>query len=125
MAISHGYQPIHAPTKQCTQEDMWATLAKHAKVEVEIHLSKAAQSPQEKPAVALQPLEWLKPVKTGENAGYVLTQCGRFSIEKRFVRGKPMYMAWLRKEPPHDSISLGIRLTRREAEHLCELEAAK
>lgn len=119
------YQPMREPQRQVTQEDMWAKLAKHAKTEVEIHLSKAVQSPQAKPAVAPQPLVWLEPVKTGKDCGYVLTRCGRFSIEKRPVNGAPMYMAWRRQEVAHESVSLGIRTTRREAERLCELEAAR
>lgn len=114
------YSPIHGPEKMVTQEDMWRVLEKHGGTRPE-----AVQTPKAEPAVALQPLVWLTPVKTGDGSGYVLTQCGRFSIEKRKVKGKSMYMAWLRKEPPHESISLGIRLTRREAEHLCELEAGK
>lgn len=118
MVVRHGYQPIRAPEKQCTQEEMWTRLAKHAPAQVEMHLSKTvAQSPQEKPAVAA--LNWLEPVKTGKGCGYALTQCGRFSIVKR----DRMYMAWLRKDPPHESVTLGIRPTRKEAERLCEIEA--
>jgi hypothetical protein len=118
------YSPMHGPEKLVTQEEMWARLAKHAPAQVELLLSKTeTQSPQENPAVA--PLQWQQPVKTGDGYGYVLTQCGRFSIEKRPVRGASMYMAWRRRDPAETSTSLGIRTTRREAEHLCELEAAR
>jgi hypothetical protein len=106
--------------KHVTQEDMWATLARHANVEVQVQLSKEREAPKEQLRVR-EPLKWHEPVKTGGVSGYVLSQCGRFSISKDSVKGKPMYMAWLRKDPPHDSVSLGIRLTLKEAEHLCEL----
>jgi len=109
---------------------MWAKLARHAPAEVEIQLSKAVQSPQEKPAVASSPLVWGEVKWTGPKddprlSGYILSQCGRFSINGRRVNRGYHYMAWFRKDPPHESVSLGIRTTRREAEHLCELEAVR
>lgn len=122
MVIRHGYQPIRPPQKQCTQEEMWATLAKHTKAEVRVHVSNETQSPKEKSA----PLEWQKPVRTGEMSGYVLTTCLKYSVSKDCVGGKPMYLAWKcrfdasgkRELPTH----LGIRLSLIEAQHLCELE---
>lgn len=108
---------------------MWATLAKHAKAEVEIHLSKAGETPKAEPAVALRPLEWGKPKWTGppddrHRCGFVLSLCGRFSITRETVHGGEIYEAWRRLEPAHESIPLGIRAVLREAEHLCELRAA-
>lgn len=114
------YQPMREPRKEVTQEGMWTTLAKHAKSEVESLRKKAGESPKEK---LREPLVWEEPVKTGKNSGYVLTRCGRFSIVKDLTHQKPMYMAWLRKDPPHTGVLLGIRETRAEAEHLCELAA--
>lgn len=111
---------MRGPEKHVTQEEMWAKLAKHAKAEVEVQLSKRSEAPKEQFRVR-EPLKWDKPVKTGEIAGYVLSQCGRFSISKDSVRGAPMYTAWARRKPPHESINLGVRLTREEAERLCEL----
>jgi len=115
------YSPMHAPAKAVTQEKMWDVLAKHTPG---FKPPKAGETAQPDLRVR-EPLVWLKPVKTGDGSGYVLTQCGRFSIEKRPVNGAPMYMAWLRKDPPHDSVTLGIRTTLKEAEHLCELEVDK
>lgn len=131
MVVRHGYQPIRPPEKQLTQEDMWKTLAKHAHAEVRILRENAAQSPKEKPAVALRPLKWQKPVRTGELSGYVLSQCGRYSISRDSVKGAVMYTAWKRSPPDADGryqlpkANLGVRLTRKEAEHLCELEAGR
>jgi hypothetical protein len=126
MVVRYGYQPIRPPEKGVTQEDMWKTLAKHAQTEVEVHLlrnaARVGASPKEKLRRPL-PLVWKQPVKTGEISGYVLTRCGRFSISKDSVMGKPMYTAWRRSEtrdlPP---LNLGVRLTRNEAERLCEMQ---
>jgi hypothetical protein len=92
---------------------MWEKLARHAKVELKPPQN--SESPKEK----LPPLVWEKPVKTGELSGYVLTQCGGFSISKDSVNGAVMYTAWLRTTKP--ATNLGVRLGRVEAEHLCEL----
>jgi hypothetical protein len=119
------YVPMRDAEKAVTQEDMWKTLAKHAPVEVRVQLSKTeAQTPKAESAIALEPLLWNKPVWTGTHdnpyvCGYILSQCGRFSICKDSVHGKEMYMAWARREPPHASIILGVRPTRAEAEVLC------
>lgn len=120
------YQPMRGPQKEVSQLEMWETLKRHLppgssfKVVVQVD-----QTPKAEPAVALQPLEWGEFVRTGKTSGYALTLCGRFSIEVRRVHGAWMYMAWLRKEPPHDSVTLGIRTTRAEAETLCRKEAEK
>ncbi len=115
---------MHPPQKVVSQGDMWETLARHAKAEVQIHRGKAGKTAQPELRVR-ETLVWQKPVRTGENSGYLLSACGRFSISKDCVKGTPMYMAWLRKEPPHDSKNLGVRLTLIEAQHLCELESQR
>lgn len=108
-----AYKPMHKAEKPVSQEDMWLTLSKHAKVEIKV--LEAGESPKEK----LTPLVWEKPVKTGEISDYVLTQCGGFSISKDSVNGAAMYTAWLRTTKP--ATNLGVRLGRAEAAHLCEL----
>lgn len=114
-----AYSPMHKPAKAVTQEDMWETLSRHAKSEVQIHREKVAETPK---AELRPPLEWCDPVKTGPISGYVLSQCGHFSISKDSVHGKPMYTAWDRRvTPPAMAINLGVRLERKEAEHLCEI----
>lgn len=118
------YQPMHSPQKQVTQEDMWETLKRHLPPGSSLEMKGSeTQSPKEKPAVAR--LKWCEPVETGEGAGYVLSQCGRFSIEFRQVHKARMYMAWRRQIPSHNSVSLGIRTTSKEAVRLCKLEAAR
>jgi hypothetical protein len=101
---------MRGPEKHITQEDMWATLAKHSPVPAPVKPPEAGVSPKEK----LPALQWLEPVKTGANAGYVRTACGQFSISKDSVFGRAMYTAWKLK------VELGIRPTRIEAEGLCE-----
>lgn len=110
-----AYSPMHKPPKGLTQEDMWKTLSKHAPVQI----PKVEQTPK---AELRPPLEWCEPVKTGSGSGYILSQCGRFSITKNPSQGKPMYMAWLRKVPPTDSVILGVRDVLLESQHLCTLE---
>jgi hypothetical protein len=118
------YNPMHGQAKAVTQEDMWEVLARHTPGFKPL---KAGGSPKEKLRIR-EPLMWHDVVWTGpkekpRQSGYILSQCGRFSIDGRVVkRGVYHYMAWLRKEPSHESVSLGIRLTRKEAEHLCDLE---
>jgi hypothetical protein len=106
---------MRSPEKSVSQEDMWKVLEKHGGTR-----PKAGQSPKEKSAIALPPLEWDKPVKTGDNAGYVLTLCGRYSVSKDSVFGRAMYSAW-RRHTPEMPDHLGIRDTLAEAQHLCEL----
>lgn len=114
-----AYSPMHKPAKAVSQEDMWETLAKHSKSEVRIHRENVGQTPKAELRV---PLQWLDPVKTGPISGYVLTACGQFSISKDSVRGAPMYTAWDRRPPkPAMAINLGVRLERKDAEHLCAL----
>jgi hypothetical protein len=108
------YQPMGAPQNHVTQEDMWAKLAKNAKPEVKIP-PEATQSPKEKSG----PLEWQKPVRTSPHgAGYVLSQCGLFSISKDGHELGFSYTAWKRNTDP--ATNLGCVRTKEEAEKLCE-----
>jgi len=111
------YQPIHAPQKQVTQEDMWQVLEKHGGTR-----PKAGQTPKAELLKLLPPLEWDKPVRTGENAGYLLSLCGRYSISKDSVMGKAMYAAWIRRQGEIPERMIGIRDHLDEAKHLCELD---
>lgn len=108
---------MHGPEKNVTQEDMWKTLAKHSSVPVKPPQS--SESPEER--LFRKPLEWCEPVRTGEKSGYVLSADGAFSVDKSPVKGVPMYTAWARRQPPHASINLGVRLSLAEAQRLCEL----
>jgi len=109
------YQPMRKPQKDVSQQRMFDILAKHSPIPV--------KTPQvgETPKAELPPLEWQTPVRTGELAGYVLSADGGFSVDKSPVKGVPMYSAWKRKQPAHESIPLGVRLSLAEAQHLCEL----
>jgi hypothetical protein len=110
------YQPMRRPDKGVTQEDMWKTLAKHAKPDIQI--SPEAQSPKEK-----APLEWKDPVWTsqhGQNgAGYRETVCGRFTISKDAHELGFSYTAW-RREASIPPTILGLGASAKEAMKLCE-----
>jgi len=107
---------MRGPQKAVTQEDMWDILEKRGGSR-----PKEGQTPKAELRV-LPPLEWDEPVKTGKNAGYVLTRCGLYSISKDSVRGRAMYTAWLRKQGETPEQMLGIRDRLDEAKHLCELD---
>jgi len=107
---------MRSAEKSVSQEDMWRVLEKHGGIR-----PKEVQTAKPELRKALPPLEWDKPVKTGENAGYVLTLCGRYSISKDSVRGKAMYTAWLRRTENPERM-LGIRDHLEEAKHLCQLD---
>jgi hypothetical protein len=120
------YSPLHEPQKVVTQEDMWTTLARHVP-EGSLKPPQATQSPKEKSV----PLEWHKPVRTGERSGYVLTACGRYSITKDAHGEAVTYSAWKRlpdtirdgrpyKEMP---IPLGVFKIRADAEAICRIDA--
>jgi hypothetical protein len=124
MSIKHGYQPMHPPAKEVSQEEMWTKIAKHTRGYVQV--SPVVASPKERSA-----LEWLKPVRTGERSGYVQTVCGRYSISKDVVGPEIIYTAWRRvpgairgakpyKEMP---IHLGVSMKREKAEELCQTDA--
>lgn len=109
MAVKHGYQPIRAPQKHVSQEEMWATLSKHAKTNVE---------------VTAMPLEWQKPVRTGSNgSGYLLSQCGRFSVTKDVMDDEKTatYTAWSRATTP--ATNLGCVSTKEAAIALAQTDA--
>jgi hypothetical protein len=111
MTVKHGYSPIHPPRKHVSQEEMWTTLAKHAKANVEVK-------------VTAMPLEWLKPVRTGSNgSGYLLSQCGRFSVTKDVMDDEKTvtYTAWSRATPP--PANLGCVSTKEEAIAIAQADA--
>lgn len=112
------YQPMKRPGKDITQEDMWKTLARHAKPEVDVQVQPAAQSPKEKSA-----LHWNEPIWTsphGPNgAGYRETVCGRFTISKDAHELGFSYTAW-KREAQFPPTSLGVKATAKEAMKLCE-----
>src|SRR3569833_1081710 len=110
------YQPMRRPEKGVSQEDMWKTLAKHAKPDIQVHPE--TQSPQEK-----APLEWREPVWTsphGQNgAGYRETACGRFTISKDAHELGFSYTAW-KRESAFPPTVLGVEANAKEAMELCE-----
>lgn len=117
---------MREPRKEVSQERMWETLAKHAKAQVEVHRKTVGESPKEKLRERVDALDWLEPVKTGKDTGYVLTRCGHFSVAKVVVCGKPMYHAFrvtvIAGKRDYPQIGLGVRLTPEDAKHLCELD---
>lgn len=110
------YQPMRRPEQSHTQEDMWKTLARHAKPDIQI--SPETQSPKEK-----APLEWKDPVWTSRHgpngAGYRETVCGRFTISKDAHELGFSYTAW-RRESEFPPTTLGVKRTAKEAMALCE-----
>lgn len=110
------YQPMRRPEKGVTQEDMWKTLAKHSKPDVQV--LPETQSAQQKSG-----LEWKDPVWTSQNgpngAGYRETVCGRFTISKDAHELGFSYTAW-RREASFPPTILGLKPTAKEAMALCE-----
>jgi len=110
------YQPMRPVQKGVTQEDMWKTLARHAKPDIQANPE--TQSPQAK-----APLEWKPPVWTSprgpEGAGYRETVCGRFTISKDAHELGFSYAAW-RREKEFPPTMLGIKKTGNDALKLCE-----
>jgi hypothetical protein len=106
---------MHPPQKDVSQEDMWKVLEKHGGTR-----PKEGQTPKAELRKTLPRLEWDKPVKTGENSGYLLSLCGLFSISKDSVKGVAMYTAWRRRQGETPERMLGIRDHLAEAKHLCE-----
>lgn len=105
MSQKHGYQPIHEPQRHVSQEEMWAKLAKHSAPKVEIQIPKVGETPKAQ-------LQWLDPVKTGPQSGYVETACGLWSVTKE---GKGLYFAW--KRPNTD---LGTAATVDDGKAICQ-----
>ena len=70
-----------------------------------------------------EPLLWQKPVKTGAHGqGYMLSECGQFSVTKDMHELGFSYTAWdIRpKKLGQMAANLGCVRTREEAEKLCE-----
>lgn len=115
------YVPFPVSQKHVTQEDMWQTLAKHAKPQVQI--PNETQSPQAKPAVTL---EWEEPVWTSadHSTGYILSRCGHWSVSK--VRTGPVTNYEACKRPTRSSPQpelLDIKPTPDEAKRVCQEHA--
>lgn len=117
MSVAHGYQPMHAPSKAVSQEDMWNTLQKHGGTR-----PKAEQTPKAELREPLPPLEWETAVRTGPNSGYALSKDGCFSVSMDSVMGKAMFSAWRRATRSTPEVMLGIRDKPEEAKRMCELD---
>jgi hypothetical protein len=119
------YSPMHGPQKLVSQEDMWKKLEKHSGARPLVKPPEATQSPKEKS----DPLQWHPPVRTHEGgAGYMASQCGRFSISKDGHKTTGFtYTAW--KVLPDDPagrkvmpVNLGCVRNLADAKTLCCLE---
>jgi hypothetical protein len=108
MSALMPYSPLHAPDKHVSQEDMWKTLSKNAKTEA-------------KP----QPLQWEKPVRTGDLSGYMLEVHGRYSITRDADAAGVTYTAWRRATRTHAEVNLGCVMKREEAERLCQEDSQR
>jgi hypothetical protein len=108
MSALMPYSPLHAPEKHVSQEDMWKTLSKNAKTEA-------------KPV----PLQWEKPVRTGDRSGYMLEVHGRYSITKDANETGVTYTAWRRATRTHAEVNLGCVMKREEAETLCQEDSQR
>lgn len=110
------YQPMKRPEKGVTQEDMWKTLAKHAKPDIQI-------GPKTQSAQPKAPLEWKDPVWTSDRgnrgSGYQETVCGLFTISRTEHELGYSYSAW-RRESEFPPTSLGVVSSSDEAKKLCE-----
>jgi|AGTN01.3.fsa_nt_gi hypothetical protein len=70
-----------------------------------------------------EPLQWQKPVKTGQHGqGYILSECGTFSVTKDMHELGFNYSAWdwRPKKLGKPAVNLGIKQTKDEAIALCE-----
>lgn len=99
-----AYSPMRKAEKYVSQDDMLATLAKHAKPKVEV-------------AIPKEPLTWLEPIKTGKRSGYVETACGLWRLSKDDLGTSIVYTSWKTGSPP---TNLGCSDTRAQAEALVE-----
>jgi hypothetical protein len=74
-----------------------------------------------------EPLKWQKPVKTGAHGqGYMLSECGQFSVTKDMHELGFSYSAWDIRPKMRGAIvatHLGIARTKDEAIALCEAAA--
>jgi hypothetical protein len=105
------YQPMRPATPEVSMSRMQEILARNAHVDVKV------ESPKK------EPLQWQKPVKTGTHGqGYMLSECGQFSVTKDMHELGFSYTAWdIRpKKLGQMATNLGCVRTREEAEKLCE-----
>lgn len=111
MSRIQPYSPMHEPQKHVSADRMAEILAKNARPKVEIVVARK------------EPLTWQDPVKTGPHGtGYMLSVCGRFSIEKSTHELGYTYCAWdlSTKTDKAQAMNLGCRRTKDEAIALCE-----
>lgn len=104
---------------------MWKTLERHTGPKIGVKPQEVGESPKAK---LREPLQWLEPVKTGRLSGYVLSQCGRYSISKDVGQNDFVtYTAWIRRSAKdlNDQVMLGCRTERVAAEYLCQADADK
>lgn len=116
------YQPMRKPQKVLTQADMWETLAKHSGLKIEVQPKEVGETAQPE----LRPLQWCDPVRTGRLSGYLLSQCGIYSISKDVgVDDFITYTAWIRRtaKDKQDQVMLGCRTLLDEAKYLCQADA--
>src|SRR6185437_13439693 len=115
------YEPIRGPEKSVSWTQMQAILAKHKPPEVEVMPSGPNESllPSVAAGVASaeNTLSWHPRVK---GQCYILSTCGRFSIEGSRSNGKLRYTAWRISSPIGEwRTLLGCRDTPQEAKALC------
>lgn len=77
------YQPIRPATSEVSVSRMQEILARNTHIDVK------AEPPKK------EPLKWQKPVKTGAHGqGYMLSECGQFSVTKDMHELGFSYSAW-------------------------------
>jgi hypothetical protein len=104
------YQPMHPAPAEISQDRMQEILARNARIDVKVEPKK-------------EPLQWQKPVKTGAHGqGYMLSECGKFSVTKDMHELGFTYTAWDRRPTTGGQMAtnLGCKLTKDEAIALCE-----
>ncbi len=68
-------------------------------------------------------IQWQPPVRTGERSGYILSQCGKWSISKDLSGETVSYTAWRCATQKYDQPThLGVRNSADEAKLLCEAD---
>lgn len=105
------YIPMHPKVPDVSIDRMQEILARNAKIEVKVEQPKK------------EPLKWQKPTKTGDHGqGYMLSECGRFSITKDMHELGFSYTAWDCRPTKLGKMAenLGCRLKKDDAIALCE-----
>lgn len=95
---------------------MWAKLAKHTKPQVSIQVPQAGETPK---AELRSPIEWLKPVNTGQGTAMLKSACGRFRIDRVATQASVGYTCW-QMRPGQLNKRLGAVDDADAAKKLCE-----